>query len=399
MIALLVLSVIIVVVDWGIVVASKHAVLTFQQPQYWLDYRSGFVRRGLPGSVLAAVLPGTLTVRQMHVAGCLLSLFAVSMVLVLIRRTVDIVAGRVERLAAVAMLATSPLTIGPLVRDVGRYDTIGVVALVVLASTRPSVEETGRALGVYGAAVAVFVTTASEEFLLAFLVPVVLIAFRRPLVRVIILTPAAGVVAASMLVQPSPALVERTLTRARAAGAYTEANNAVDVLRKSLREEAHAVLSFDRRALVVTAVALAALFLLSAGALKGLVPVPGRAFWLLVVYFVAVAATLSVLGIDYRRWWTLAFLGLWSATVQWHRRAAGTRREPRPRSSNLSLAVGLATFGIAGQEIPVYPLWSGYQRTVVAVGVVAAVVVALLVERRQDVGSTPTSALRPTPGG
>src|SRR3954469_14801176 len=54
--------------------ASPTLTLTdYKAPNYWLGYRFGFVRRGLPGALLARVVGGPPTYRQVEVAAATLS--------------------------------------------------------------------------------------------------------------------------------------------------------------------------------------------------------------------------------------------------------------------------------------------------------------------------------------
>ena len=66
----------------------------------------------------------------------------------------------------------------------------------------------------------------------------------------------------------------------------------------------------------------------------------------------AAALALSVAGIDYRRWWSLAVVAGLAALLQL---AAGPRRPPSPASTRLLVA--LVVLGVAGVALQTMPLW------------------------------------------
>ena len=79
-----------------------------------------------------------------------------------------------------------------------------------------------------------------------------------------------------------------------------------------------------------------------------------RTFLLLVAGSVVVALALSVVGIDYRRWWTLAAVGALGVVVLLPRAADG-RRGSVTRGTAVGLVV-LAVSGLLLRTMPVLPL-------------------------------------------
>jgi hypothetical protein len=211
--------------------ASPTLTLTdYKAPNYWLGYRFGFVRRGLPGALLARVVGGPPTYRQVEVAAATLSrAAALSVVPIAIRARRHVPPG-LPRTVARGLIVLSPLTCSLLQHDVGRYDAVGVLVLAGLAGVGSALRRLSVPVGTVLLAAAVGVATASEEFLLAVVAPAALAAAaqlsgaqelspgRRLLLSGAVLGPGAVVAAASMLVPPPPGALSAARDEATRAG-------------------------------------------------------------------------------------------------------------------------------------------------------------------------------------
>ncbi len=283
-------------------------------PQYFLDYRDGFVRRGLPGELLSvATHPTYATVRNIGLVLSLLAGAAIVVMAVAARRR----AAAGHGWLALGLVVASPLTLGLLVHDVGRYDGLGFLALALLALVRVPAAGPRRVLLLLALSTVLAATVASEEFLLLFLAPVTLLALRgraRP-----VLLPAAGVAALSLAVRPPERLLTSTLARTRSAGAPVLDPNGVDVLRNTLRDQASFVVHFDSHAIQVFAIVVVlGFYLLTSAALWALLPsvAPPRSQLLITLYLGAAALAISVVGVDFRRWWSLALVAVCACVLR-----------------------------------------------------------------------------------
>jgi hypothetical protein len=149
--------------------ATGQFVEPWQASQFWVTYRDGFVRRGLPGEVLSVVTGGSPTIAQMTAAATAL-LVAAGAAWAVLARAVWRVAAEDARAIAAALVVVSPFAFSLLVRDIGRYDTIGIIVFVMFAAV---VLHSGRPQwpALTGMSAATAVAVASQELLIAFLVP------------------------------------------------------------------------------------------------------------------------------------------------------------------------------------------------------------------------------------
>ena len=101
---------------------------------YWVNYSDGFVRRGLPGTVLYAITGGHLTDRSATLFAAVLLAVAcsafVGITIIWVRR----LPRADDRLFAAVLVLASPFTFSLAVRDVGRYDAICYATLVAIAA-------------------------------------------------------------------------------------------------------------------------------------------------------------------------------------------------------------------------------------------------------------------------
>jgi hypothetical protein len=262
------------------VVRRGNTVITgWAIPQYWVDYREGFVRRGLPGQVLSWLLGSPPTLSQVISAGLVLSAFALLAVVVLAFQ-VSALSDQPTRSAMIfVILLASPLTFSLIMQDRGRYDALGIVALPALIYLR-TVDARRPWLSAIVGGLIIAIAVASEEFLLAFLAPVALVGsipwrgWRRPArsigLLVIWLAPGTAIAAASLLLRPPEHLIESSLSRANAAGSNIPIPNSVSVLGDSLNVERAVVAGIPTRDVLVFNVVLAGCYLVTVFALWAL---------------------------------------------------------------------------------------------------------------------------------
>jgi hypothetical protein len=331
---------------------------------FYLDYSHGFVRRALPGELLALVSGAS--PRSVEVLGWAIS-FAAVPALVFIAWRIGALASRSEaRLVATTLVLICPLGLTTILRDPGRMDYIGMVAmaamLLVATLTRASLV-VAVLVAAFGAALAV----ASEEFLIVFLTPVVVallyvtVRERSPtgahgvtslcaMLSAVALLPAVTLAAASVVAKPSSAYLDTVDVRSNASVQI----GAVFELRAGFRGNLHWV--FDNRAVgAMAATTLIWLFIyaLTVIALRIVLGRLGGWYWVSASYF-ALGALLGLVTIDYRRWWTLAFVS--------HLVVVGIlgarERHPREETSGWSRRVGIGVVALAflvslyGQILP-----------------------------------------------
>jgi hypothetical protein len=326
---------------------SLGPVSDYNAPHYWLDYRGGFVRRGLPGALLRARLGRPPTYDEVARTGVALARGAAAVLVTVVGQTCRADRDRAGTTAA-GVLLLSPLTVSLVRLDTGRYDAAGVLALgAVVASRR--LPPPAAAVVAAGAAAA---ATACEEFLIGVLAPpvVVLSGWRRaPLV----LAPAALVAAASLLVPVPEGAVAAAREEARAAGVPPAGpmGDALGALERGLVDNLAFFRLFEPGHAVGSLALWAGLYAGTA-ALVGRLLRPPAGYGALVAAYGGVGTTLSVLGTDFRRWWGLALTGL-VATLAVDPRGRGERRPPG-RAEAVAAAV-LVAVGLAVRDLPVYP--------------------------------------------
>ncbi len=346
--------------------ATDRPVTEYKAAGYWLDYRYGYARRGLPGEVLRRVTGGSPSYAQVErTAMGLARASALSVVPMAVDASTR-APGTLPRTMAVGLLVSSPLTCSLLLHDAGRYDAVGVLALALMSTgrevwLRPPLP-VGAALlsGTLAAAVA------SEELLLAVLAPTVIAAVdrlahehrasraARPWLLGGVMGPGALLAGASLLMPvPRDAVAA---ARAEAAGAGVEPPGAMgdslDALDRGFLENLAFFRLFRPTAVGLSLGVWAGLFSLTAGILGKLLGVGTHSrYRLMVTAHALVATTLSAVGADFRRWWGLALTGLIS-TVPLVEPAG--RPEPVPVAVIVA-AAALAFAGIAFRNSEVHP--------------------------------------------
>ena len=342
-------------------------------PQYWVDYREGFVRRGFPGQVLAWLCGGPPTLAQVTWAGAVLSVAGLVAIAVVAIKVAAMGDRASHRALLLVVVVASPLTFSLITVDRGRYDALGMVALAVLLSLRVFNNAPRPWISAVVSGLVIAIAVASEEFLLAFLVPVALIGISRADLRrpgrvlslvALLLGPGTVVAAASLAQRPPAHLIETTLHRAAAAGSTVPAPNAVSVLDDSLSAERALVSALSLRDTLLFVLVLSGCYVVTAFVTWVLVGRP-QARWIatLAAFYGVLAIALGLIGVDYRRWWALAFLGLLSCFAKMlGETAVGAEVETAPRASPAVVprwfsyvAVALLVLSIPGQYFPVFP--------------------------------------------
>jgi hypothetical protein len=347
------------------VASQAHVVGEWQASQLFISYEYGFVRRGLPGEVLALLTdrnPGSGAVATTAVVLAFAALLAWSFLgLVVLKR---ITAGWPRMLAA-ATLVASPFTVSLAVLDIGRYDAVGLVALAVLVGVseraRPSV------VCAVGAA-CVTVATATAEILFAVVGPIAVLAWwhasratmprRAALSAVLIVGPGAVIALASFVLLPTEAVMNQFLADALQVrpdihqGPYA---NAVSALAQGVERVGAGIFEMAAATLLVETVLFASCYGAAVWLLWRLAGQPAQSlFEVAAMGFACVALISTVLGIDYRRWWALAFAGVVAVMAL----LPGSRppRTDIAQTKTRWVIVALLILSVAAQALSVSPL-------------------------------------------
>ena len=360
-------------------VTSGRPLTPYVAPQYWLDYDGGFLRRALPGEVLRLLSGGsTPSYAAVKLAGVALSVAAVLAVvllaLLLARRTRT----RWTAVTVAAVVVVGPLGLPLLARDLGRYDAVGVLVLVVLAAVPWS--RLPVPLAVLGATLLAVVAVASEEFLVILVVPVALVALwpslrdrpHRYAWAVASALPSFVLAGLSAALPAPPAVLRSAVAAARAAGVPPPVplvpgqadHDAVSRLAYGFVENVRTYYSILTPAGVAgTTLVWAAVYLVLVGLVWHLLGRSWRerAFLLLAVGGALAALALSVAGIDFRRWWTLAALTVLCLVLLLDPLLPSTPEAGRQGKRVVVLAlVALGATGIMLADVPAYwilPWW------------------------------------------
>jgi hypothetical protein len=317
----------------------------YQGIWYFVRYNNGFVRRGFFGELLHAtgVSSDTARVYAVYVG---VTAVAVALVIVLAILVARLAPTSIAGLAVFSILVTSPLTINFMIRDFGRLDGVGIalgaIALAGVVIIRPGWR---LIVGLVIAALSLALATATEEFLIAFLAPIVIAGAlariparegRRPwfpaLLGLLTLIP-AGIVLVLSFANPMTAnsaliVVARTGPALYGGGFGSPAWS----LTQTTEDSIAFVQSFPDHWRTV------ALFgaLFAATAISVIILTRATKWmWLAVGYLAAVAIGTAILGVDVLRWWSLATLAL-SATL-----VASGRKSPAEPSTPTRLFLGV----------------------------------------------------------
>jgi hypothetical protein len=343
-------------------IRQNAAVPTWQASQFWLTYEHGFVRRGLPGQLLHAVVGGSPTAVEVDVAAVLLAVCAAA---ALAAVAVQVAAAALDfrsRLVVTAVVACSPFTLSLLVQDLGRYDAIGVVAILGIGLLAGRVH---TPLGAVAVALLAVSAVGAEEFLIVFVAPVVVAAVvgrsqaRSGLIIGALLAPAAVFAAASFVFAPARTSLVSAVAAAHEArpDITVTGRSAVAALTQTPQQALGELAAMLPLTMPVLTVVLGGFWLVSILLLWHLVGAPQRARARRAAGSVAAAAVaLSIVGVDYRRWWALAFVAFLAVLHILVRRQPETAvrtavRPASPRWAMVGAVVLLAS--VVLQQMPV----------------------------------------------
>jgi hypothetical protein len=337
---------------------------------FWVTYSDGFTRRGLPGELLAELTGRAPTATDAAVFSVVLMVAAaVALAFLVHAMNTTQWPGHLDRLYGTTLLVASPFTFAFLVRDAGRYDTIGycALALVVPIALRWSAGpfRSGAALFVIAGLAAV--ATASEEFLFAFLVPVCVVALARMgwrgtrlgIVAAATLGPAAVIAVASVFARSSTTALRAAVLAAHQGGldVSTSFPNAITALVQTPSQGFQKLLATSPFTVVVSHAMFGGCFLAALWLLwLTLGRWQGRTYWTVVGFFALLALSLSVFGTDYKRWWALAFIAV-VATVGLLRTSTDAGNTPLRRPGVAAAACVVLACSLVGQNVPVWQWW------------------------------------------
>jgi len=345
------------IIRWLVYAPIMH---TWPGPQFLFNYDEGFIRRGLPGQVLQ-LLGFDQSLAAIRILALLITLLGIASLIyiatLLSRRTSD----PLTKLGIFVLVAASPFTISMMARDVGRFDAFGAVALAAaLLSVRNLTKRPLLAISV--SSLFLVTAVAASEFLIALLPVVLLIDF--PLIanqshgtpihklinwaRVAILTlPSVLVAVASFVSQPNESWL---LSVQSQAGLSNTGLNPVSALTQTFSQAIELVDSHKFDA-VVTTVLYFSITALCLWAITRLLEISSRTWLSWLGYACALALTLSFIGIDYRRWWTFAFIVISAVAVVVKQKRELTETQGLNRKS-LSILVIAAVVILQTQNIP-----------------------------------------------
>lgn len=329
----------------------------WQASQFWVTYEHGFVRRGLPGQIASILTGGAPTSGAVTTLAVALVAMAASGFAVVTWLAVRMAASRPSGVLLVALLAASPFTFSLLAQDIGRYDTVGVAAAVVITVAALHLR---AGIVPFVAAVALLVAVASSEFLAAFLAPLAIVAMRRAGCRPIAIAAAAlpGVLVAvgSLAASPSASTLRAFAADAHAARPdipQDGASTAIAAIGQGAGTAWANLAEMSPSTLPLLTLILGACYLLASWLAWVLLGRPAPAsFWFLAAVYAAAAVALSVIGIDYRRWWALAFVAAVATVLVLARGNDRPRGDSRPLPSPLIAGLVLA-LSVGGQLVPV----------------------------------------------
>ena len=345
--------------------ALARPLTDYKAPGSWLDYRSGFARRALPGEVLRRVAGGSPTHRQVERTALGLSRTAALSIVPMAVEAGRRAPGKLPRIVATVLVLSSPLTVTLHLHDVGRYDAVGVLVLALLSTARSAWLVLPLPLSAVLLSGAVSVAVASEEFLLAVLAPTALAAVDllsrrhglsrsgRWWLRGGVLGPGAVLAGASFLLPPPRDALIAARKEAAGAGVGPPGvmGDALSALDRGYVENLAFFRLFTPTAVGLSCGLWAGLYFATARTLGKVLGGGGEQYRRAVAAHALVATALSTAGADFRRWWGLALTGLLS-----HRVLIEPSRRPQPVAvSALAAAVGLAVAGIAPRDVVVHP--------------------------------------------
>jgi len=334
---------------------------------YWVSYRDGFVRRGLPGAVLEVVLGRPPGVLAATVVAVLLILLVLAALAVLTIAAVRATPAAQDRVVVAALVLASPFTFTLAVINRGRYDAVVVacVAVIVLLASR----RTLPLLRVLGISLTVVAGVGSLEISLPFLAPLALLAVvrlgRTTVERIgwgaLAVLPGLVLAVVSLVVRPSVGTLLTMMEQVSAAGIPLSRSeeNSISALGQTTRDALVHTAGISPLTILLCAVLLGGCYALTASLLWAHLGHVHRRWALALLSLYALAALgLSAVGDDYRRWWGFAFVAMVASLVLL-RRGAVTIPAPRhaegPPGRRLVVVALLVSAAMA--LFPIWPSW------------------------------------------
>ena len=296
----------------------------YQGIWYFVDYRSGFVRRGFVGESVRLAGLNTEQAETVFRIGVVLTALAVVGLIALALAVA--VRGRtaISGYAAAVLLLTSPLFVALPIHDLARLDSVGIICgvliLVLVVPRRIPIP-----VGVFCSLILLIVATATEELLLLYLLPIVLSGLGARLLlggerrwiayfgwSLLAVVPAAIVFVMSYLHPVTKASAEIIVLKT--GGPLWEGclGSPAWSLTQTTSDGRAFVDTFPDHSKTVILAFLA--FLLVAIALHLLLR-PPTVTLLVGAYVVAVSLALGVVAVDVQRWWGLALMAFASCCV------------------------------------------------------------------------------------
>ena len=326
-------------------------------PGYFVDYSGGFVRRGLPGEAIRLVWGHSQL--SSEVVGWTLTRLTVLAVAAIALQAADAALSTTARCLSALLVVVSPLSITTILRDPGRYDGLGVIVMALLLGPARRQGISPRYVA-WAATVGVAIAVLSEELLFLFLAPVVAavlyrvvseregkaIAPAQSIRRVarlagLALIPGAVVAVASIAATPSHGYLDAVQNEADSHSKL----NAAWALGLSLREEIDFVTSYGSRYVVGTGALWLVIYSISIAGFAVLTRRGGLPYWASGIYFGLAPIALSVVGVNARRWWTLAFLSHVATTTGGFAAGPASARAQRRGAVVVAIAFLVAIYG------------------------------------------------------
>jgi len=325
----------------------------YQGIWYFVDYRSGFVRRGFIGEVVRLVGLNTSQAETVFRIGVVITGLAI---VALIALAIAVAArGRtaISGYAAAVLLLTSPLFIALPIRDLARLDAVGVICgaliLILLIPRRIPI-----AVGSIGALVFLVVATATEELLLLYLLPIVLAGLGARLLldgkrrwlaycgwSALAVVPAALIFILSYLNPIAKSSADIIVLKTGGPLWEGGLGSPAWSLTQTTADGRAFVETFPDHSKTVI-VALVA-FLLVAIAVYLLLRPPALAL-LVGAYVVVVSLAMGVVAVDVQRWWGLALMAFAGSCVALARVRPTSELAPQPNYLTRTL-IGLTVAG------------------------------------------------------
>jgi len=150
--------------------------------QYFVNYDKGFVRRGFPGQLLDISM-GSATYEKIEIFGRVMSVLALVAVVYVVWILVKEENIAETKLWIVLIALFGPLSIGILIRDIGRYDTFGYIYFGTLMLTAKIIQKHPGFSYLFIPILisGLVIVTLTQEYLLAFCVIPTLIFMRNML--------------------------------------------------------------------------------------------------------------------------------------------------------------------------------------------------------------------------